>query len=119
MLAYCSIMVSIFCHPQSSHRLSSPSLECRLERCSGPDLDVYSLYFVTRPVLPQLRLSCQLHSSVAAVNSAILVAGNVLEIVPLDPVVHEVLGDVVDDLDLLSEQDRQSTLVGDSCEDLR
>ena len=79
-----------------------------------PDLDVYSLYFVTRPVLPQLRLSCQLHSSVAAVNSAILVAGNVLEIVPLDPVVHEVLGDVVDDLDLLSEQDRQSTLVGDS-----
>ena len=84
-----------------------------------PDLDVYSLYRVTRPVLPQLRLSCQLHSSVAAVNSAILVAGNVLEIVPLDPVVHEVLGDVVDDLDLLSEQDRQSTLVGDSCEDLR
>ena len=75
---------------------------------------MYSLYFVTRPVLPQLRLSCQLHSSVAAVNSAILVAGNVLEIVPLDPVVHEVLGDVVDDLDLLSEQDRQSTLVGDS-----
>ena len=73
---------------------------------------MYSLYFVTRPVLPQLRLSCQLHSSVAAVNSAILVAGNVLEIVPLDPVVHDVLGDVVDDLDLLSEQDRQSTLVG-------
>ena len=43
-----------------------------------------------------------------------LVDGNVLEIVPLDPVVREVLGDVVDDLDLLSEQDRQSTLVGES-----
>ena len=32
-----------------------------------------------------------------------LVDGNVLEIVPLDPVEREVLGDVVDDHDLLSD----------------
>ena len=66
-----------------------------------PDLEVYSLYRVTRPVLLSsvYPANCTL-SPVAAVNSAMLVDGNVLEIVPLDPVVHEVPGV---DHDLLSD----------------
>ena len=95
-----------------SHKPSSPSLECRRELCSGPGIDVYGLYLVTRPVFLSshqsiLPIERRLHSSVAAVSSAMLVAVNVLEIVHLDPVEHEVLGD---DLVPLSEPGRVPTL---------
>ena len=95
-----------------SHKPSSPSLECRRELCSGPGIDVYGLYLVTRPVFLSshqsiLPIERRLHSSVAAVSSAMLVAVNDLEIVHLDPVEHEVLGD---DLVPLSEPGRVPTL---------
>ena len=77
---------------------------------------MYGLYLVTRPVFLSshqsiLPIERRLHSSVAAVSSAMLDEVIDLEIVHPDPVEHEVHGDAVDDLDLVSEQGRQPPLV--------